>query len=342
MLRSALLLIAFAVIPVTHAAAQQRYELTDGQWQQLTPPDPDSPEGKLEAIRKLIAEGHGEKAEDLAADWIEANPNHAMLVEAYLLRGDARVSQKDYWNALYDYEAVIRLYPGSEQYQTALEREFEIARLYVNGLNRKLLGMPILSAESDGEELLIRCQERAPGSEVGERASITLADYYFKTGDMYQASEAYDLFLINYPQSDQREWAMLRLIVSNLARFKGEEFDPTGLLEARQRLKDYFAQFPAAAELNEAQGWVFRIEESLALEDYAIARWYQKRGERVSAIYLYRRVIEQYPGTGASQQAIDRLKGLDAPIVARHKHEKKSDDAPDATDTPAPESNVEG
>lgn len=320
MLRSAtLLLAALLALPAANTFAQQRYELTEGEWLAHTPPDPDSNEGKLEAIRKLIAEGRGKKAQELAGDWIEANPNHPLLVEAYLLRGDALVAQKDYWNSLYDYESVIRLYPGSEQYHVALEREYEIARLYVGGTNRHLLGMQILSAKSDGEELLIRCQERAPGSEVGERASITLADYFFDEGDMYQASEAYDLFLLNYPYSDHREWAMLRLIVSNLARFKGEEFDPTGLLEARQRLRDYFQQYPAAAELNEAQGWLFRIDESLALEDYAIARWYERRGERVSAIYLYRRIVEQYPGSGAAQQALDRLKAMDAPLVAKHK-----------------------
>lgn len=296
--------------------AQQRYTLDQGEWVAQSPPDPDSPQGKLEAIRKAIAEGRGERAEDLATRWIEDNPNHPMLVEAYLLRGDAKVARRRYWRSLYDYETVIRLYPGSEQYHVALEREFEIARLYVNGLNRHLLGMRLLDATPDGEELLIRCQERAPGSELGERASITLADYYFDDGDMYQASEAYDLFLINYPHSEHREWAMLRLIVANLARFKGEEFDPTGLIEARQWLRDYLEQYPAAAELNEAQGWLFRIEESLALEDYVIARWYEQRNEDVSAAYLYHRLIERYPGTGAAQQALDRLESLGQSLAA--------------------------
>jgi len=336
MLRCAPLLVAAAIVlSASSLVAQQRFELTEGRWIAKEPPDPNSAEGRLEAIRKLIAEGRGKDAQKLATVWIDDNPNHPLLVEAYLLRGDALVTQEQYWKSLYDYESVIRLYPGSEQYHVVLEREFEIARLYVNGLNRHFLGMQILSAKSDGEELLIRCQERAPGSEVGERASLTLADHFFNEGDMYQASEAYDLFLLNYPYSDQREWALLRLIVANLARFKGEEFDPTGLLEARQRLQDYFTQYPAAAELNEAQGWIFRIEESLALEDYAVARWYEKRGERISAIYLYRRVIEQHPGTGASQQAIDRLEGLDAPVVANQKP------AP-AVNPPEQESNVEG
>ncbi len=295
--------------------AQQRYELSDGQWVAQTPPDPASPEGKLETIRKTIAEGDGEAAVKLADEWIAAYPNHNMLVEAYLLRGDAKVAQRRYWRALYDYEAVIRLYPGSEQYATALEREYEIARLYVTGLKRHFMGMRILDASDDGEELLIRCQERAPGSEIGERASMTLSDYYFDKGDMSQAAEAYDLFLENYPESRQREWAMLRLIQANLARFKGPQFDPTGLLEARQRLADYSEQFPAAAERLGSDALMVRIDESLALEDYVIARWYEKRQLHVSAVYLYRRVIARYPQTGAAQQAQDRLKAMHEPIV---------------------------
>lgn len=309
-----LVLTAAMLLAPLPASAQERYQLEQGHWQPQPAPDPDSPEGKLQAIRKALAAEQASEAQDLAHQWIREYPNHPLLVEAYLLRGDAKTARRRYYEALFDYEQVIRFYPASEQFHTALEREYEIARLFIAGMNRHFLGLRILPAKDEGEELLIRIQERAPGSELGERASLTLADYYYDEGQMTSAAEAYDLFLVNYPPSQRREWAMLRLIQANLARFKGPEFDSTGLIEAAQRLKTYQDEFPAAADRIGADALRVRINESLARKDYLTARWYERRGERVGAAHLYRRLVQDYPLTAAAKTAIERLEALDVPL----------------------------
>lgn len=292
------------------AVAQERYRLSDEGWDAVQPPEPGSPEAELQAIRTALAEGHADRARELADAWIEQHPNHPLLVEAYLLRGDAKSANRRYYRALFDYEYVIRVYPASEQFHTALEREYEIARLYVNGLNRFFLGFRILPAEGEGEELLIRIQERAPGTAIGEKAMLTLADYYFRKAQMDLAADAYDLFLQNYPDSDHREWAMLRLIQANLARFKGPAFDATGLIEAAQRLKMYRDEYPAAAERLGADALLVRIDESLALKELVTAEWYEVRHLPVSAAYVYSRVVDEYPQTAAAHTALARLQAL--------------------------------
>ncbi|MEM8739830.1 MAG: outer membrane protein assembly factor BamD, partial [Planctomycetota bacterium] len=111
----------------------------------------------------------------------------------------------------------------------------------------------------------------------------------------------------NYPQSTKREWAMLRLIQASLARFRGPRFDTTGLLEAQQRLREYRDAYPAAADRIGAEALEVRINESLALRDLTNADWYLKRGKRVSAAVLYRRVIQEYPQSVAARRAIEQL-----------------------------------
>jgi len=298
------------------AHAQQHYRLQNEQWRAQSPVDPDSPEGQLLAIRRAIADDQPGRAEALASEWIDAYPNHPKLVEAYLLRGDARIAQGDYYKSLFDYEFLIRTYPASEQYMTALEREYEIARRFAGldgpAVKRKLWGLRIVSAKGEAEEIFIRIQERAPGSPIGEKASIALGDHYFKEAEMGLAAEAYDLFLTNYPRSRFRERAMLRLIQSNLARFKGPNFDPTGLIEAQQRLRSFREQFPAAADRIGADALLVRINESLARKAFEIARWYDRRDETFSAAYLYQRVIHDFPQTAAGNAAKQRLSDFDA------------------------------
>ncbi len=305
--------VALLLVLGAPAGAQERYDLRGGEWQPQPTHPPDSAEGELQAIRKLLAQGDGREAEKRAASWIKRRPNHPDLVEAHLLRGDARSARGRYYEALYDYEFVIRYYPATEQYQTALEREYEIARIFTAGLNRHFLGFRLLPADGEGEELFIRIQERAPGSPLGEKASLGLADYYFDQGQVDLAAEAYDLFLENYPRSAQREWAMLRLIQASLARFRGPEHDPTGLFEAGQRLRMYREEFPASADRIGADALLVRINESLAAKDYTSARWYERRNRDVSAAFLYRRVVEDYPQTAAAQSALARLEALEVP-----------------------------
>ena len=301
----------------TPCQGQEVYELEDGQWLKERSVPPDSMEGKLQTARKLLAQDDPNQAMKLLNQWIKDYPNSPLQAEARLLLGDAKTQKRHYYRALFDYEFVIRAYPASEQFATALEREYEIARLFVNGMNRRLLGMRILPAEGEGEELLIRIQERAPGSEIGEKASLELADYYYRAGEMINASDAYDLFLINYPNSVNREWAMLRLIQANLARFKGPQFDPTGLIDARTRLLQYQREYPAAAERIGADALIVRISQSMARKDLVTAMWYEQTKKNVSAAYLYRRLIEDHPESPAAEEAVMRLAALPLPATAK-------------------------
>ncbi|MEM1109111.1 MAG: outer membrane protein assembly factor BamD [Planctomycetota bacterium] len=294
---------------------QTSYELTDDGFEAIAVPEPGSPEAELAEARRLIAQGTPHKVFKLLDQWFTDHPGHPLTVEARLLRGDANAAQGEYYLALFDYEEVITFYPASEQFWTALEREYEIGVLYTTGFKRKLFGIRWLPAEGEGAELLIRVQERAPGSDIGERASIALADHYFRSRQMPLATDAYDLFLINYPQSELRQWALLRLIQASLARFKGPEFDATGLIDAAERLGQYRDEFPAAAESVGVEALLIRIRESLARRDFASANWYDRTGQTVSAVLLYRRLIEEYSDTAAARDAVARLEKLGEPPV---------------------------
>ena len=266
--------------------AQTSYELTDRGFEALSVPEPGSPEARLAEARKRIAQDQPKKALELVGQWLLDHPEHPLGVEARLLRGDAHAAAGDYYLALFHYEDLVTFFPASEQFWAALEREYEIGVLYTSGFRRKLWGVRWLPAEGEGAELLIRIQERAPGSDVGERASLALADHYFGAGEIPLATDAYDLFLVNYPQSDHRQWALLRLIQASLARFKGPEFDATGLIDAQERLHQYRQEFPAAADRIGTEALLVRIRESLARRDLASAAWYQRTGQDLSLIHI--------------------------------------------------------
>jgi len=283
-----------------------------GRWVRTEAPAEGTPSGELAAARKALANGEAGRSYRLADRWVReyGRSGHPQLAEGILLRGDACAAMGDEFQALFDYERVILDHPDSPAFVTAVERELSIATAYVNGTKRKgHLGLRINDASRTGEELLIRVQERMPGSQIAEQAGIELADYYYyRERDLRLAAEAYELFVENYPLSRWRMKAMRQRIYANIGRFKGPKFDASGLVEARFLIEDFAGEFPAEAErAGLSDALVARIDESIAAQKLDKAKWYLRRGDVVSARFVLRRLRRDYPTTVAATRALEIL-----------------------------------
>ncbi|GJM19215.1 MAG: hypothetical protein DHS20C14_14280 [Phycisphaeraceae bacterium] len=292
-------------------AQSQEFVLSDddaGQaWVSTNAPAPGTDEAFIADVRVLLAQGEPEKAKSLLNDWIKANErtSNPNLGEAFLLRADAWFAMDREYKSLFDYEVVIRDFPDSDAFPVAIEREFEIGRMYLDGLRRRLFGMRIEPARGLGEELLIRVQERMPGSRLAEEAAITLADHFYDRRQLDLAGDMYAIFLANYPRSEHREAALLRQIDCNVAQFKGPQYDGATLIEARLLLDDYAANYPtAAARSGFTEGLETWIDESAAQQMLEAASWYFGQNDDPSARLTLRRLIRRHPESAAAREAV--------------------------------------
>ncbi len=308
LLRPLRALAALAALAASSAALAQaeRYELdTLDRWTRAAEIDPASEEAQLLAARRALVNGEASRAKNLANSFLERLPLSPYRADALLVRGDATLAEGDEFQALFDYEEVARRYPGSEVFIPALEREFEIARSYARGLKKRLFGtVRILDSSEEAQELLIRIQERLPGSELAERAGMELSDYYFDRREMMMAAESYRLFIENYPRSPQVTKARLRLIYASIAGFRGPEYDASGLLEARARLQSLQALQPGLAQQVGTTALLARIEESQAAKFLSTASWYLEIGDPISAELSVRRLVQRHPTSIAAIEAL--------------------------------------
>ncbi len=300
------LLVAAGMITGRVDAQTQEFELgQDDRWESTSTEEASLQKRQLLSARRAILEGNPQRGKDLASAFIDRYPNAPTRAEAYLIRGDALLAMGDEYEALFEYEEIARNYPNSPAFVTALEREFEIAQEYANGRYRKLLTLfRIVPATDEAQELLIRIQERLPGSRLAEQAGMALADYYFRVRDLRMAAEAYDLFLENYPRSKDVNKARLRLIYSYLADYRGPKYDSTGLQEARLRLEDLRANEPGLAQRIGAESLLVRIYESDASKLLTTAQYYLSVADPISAEYTIRALITRYPNSIASLEAL--------------------------------------
>lgn len=269
------------------------------------PADPDRQQ--LDRARQLLASNQPKKARELLDDWLDEDDfdTSPYRAEALRLRADAKFASGRDFKALYDYEEVIRTYPESAEYVKAVEREVEIAKLYLGGLRKRFLWFRLESLRGIGEELLIRAQERMPGSLLAEDAAITLADHYFDRRQLELASDMYEIFLQNFPNSPHRQHAMQRNVYANIARYKGPRYDGSVLLDSRLLIEDFARDYPAEAErAGLTTALVVRLDESAAAQELESARWYIRVGDGPAARFVLTRLIRDHTGTVAATEGL--------------------------------------
>jgi tetratricopeptide (TPR) repeat protein len=344
MLRPLLIAAASLGLAAPLFAQSTEFNLSDsGEWVVLQAPAAGTDDATIGQTRSLLARGDARGAYRIIDDWIDANERTAspLLPEALRLRGDALTASGDEYEALYDYERVIREFSATPEYVTAVERELEIGMRYVRGLERKFFGVRVVPAEDIGEELLIRVQERMPGSRVAERAGIELADYYFADRDLEMAEEAYDLFMENYPQSSYSQKAMQRRVYATIAKFKGPRYDGAPLKDADILIDRFQDLYPAAArDAGLDEGLQTRIDESGAEQLMESASWYLQRGDDTAARYTLNRLLTRHPQTATAQRAMDFMRDrnweLPAPPERERPNEQPATTPPAAKNPPAP------
>jgi outer membrane protein assembly factor BamD (BamD/ComL family) len=311
--RSARLLAAAvaSLFAATATAQQQVYEITGSGLKQTKAPEPGSDEATIAQARRLTADGNPSQAIDLLDAWIETNETarNQWLPDAFLARGDAHLADDDEYKALVDYERITRDYAGSDLFVKALERELDIAKMYLGGLRKKSLGLfRIDSGIPIAEEIIMRINERLPGSRLAERAMLMLADYYYDERDLRMAAESYDVFLTLFPRSEHRQKAMQRRVYANIAQFKGPRYDASGLVDAKFLVQRYQTQYPLDAErIGLDDTLTARLDEQTARQLLEVAAWYERRGDPPSQRLTLQRLVLRHPQTGAAKIAADIL-----------------------------------
>lgn len=281
---------------------------SDDRWVPPADSDPESPASQLRQAQLALARGDASRAYNLATGWLDRFPADPLRAHALLLKGDALLAKGDEYTALFDYEELAQRYPGSDVFVIALQREYEIAKAYANGLRKKFFGtFRWLNADDEAQEILIRIQERLPGSQLAEQAGMELADFYFRKRNLPLAAEAYDLFVQNYPRSLNVEKARLRLIYALCGSYKGPKYDARGLFEASARLKELQALDPITAQRVGADALLVRIYESEATKILYEAGWYEFMGDPISCELYIRRLVTQYPKSIATLLALREI-----------------------------------
>lgn len=297
-------------------AESLRFDSAKGQWIELPPPVPGTPEGDLQIARAQYAEGDHSRAKRSVKKWLKQHGElHELYPAAMLLKARIRIAQRDYYKAHKELSALLAEFVGTEYADDAVNLEFIIAEVFLSGTKRKFLGMRILKADDVGLAILDDLANNHPGTNIAELAMLTKADYYYRTSDYPFAEHEYAALMREFPRSRYVRKAMLHSARSALASFPGVPFDDAPLIEAEERFSQYVSQYPGSAE-QEGIGLVLNdISQTRAAKEFHVGRYYERVHRPRAAAFYYRSTRENWPDTVAALQAEERLRTMGFPLV---------------------------
>ena len=309
------------LISSCRVASGQAFRLNEEDgWSPLPEPAAGSAEEGLRNARRAIAKEAWDQAETICRDWlarftstaqirpllgdqdvpvVEVEQAQSPLVgDVRLLLGDALRARGELYPAAVEYETVARTYPDSPAWLDAVERCYEIAVIWANKEPEFLLGIfPVSDWTEEVEELLIRVQERVPGSILAERAGFALMEFYFRNENYRLTADMAAIVLENHPTTPQADLARRRIVDANRRLWKGPENDLSGLEEASSILSYFIAEDPVAAQRIDSAQQLREVQEDLVQSQWLTAKWYLRSGDPVSAAYEVSRLSDRFSDT---------------------------------------------
>jgi outer membrane protein assembly factor BamD (BamD/ComL family) len=236
-------------------------------------------------------------------------PSSAHREEAMWLRAGILFDQKDYYKAYEQYEELLTQYAGNVHYRDALLKEIEIAELFLGPARRRVLGIPLLSGETEAIEILRRVYEHQPAGDLADDVVLRIADYNWSKGRWIEAEDYYDKYCREYPNGDAILHAELRRAKCAIERCRGPRYDVTCLQLAYDRLRQYQRKFPAEASREGVPDLLVAVRDRQASALYEIAARYRRSGKPLAAAFYAERLQERYPDSPWSVKAGEFLAG---------------------------------
>jgi len=284
-------------------AQEEEREFVGGKWVKPADPTQTGPAGDLARIRLKIQNQEGSAALSLAKAFLKNYPDEPGREEAIYLAGQAEMIRGMYYQAFEWFKRQWDEYPSGALSEKALQKEYEIANAFLAGKKRVFAGIFHLPARSEGQEILARIAEQAPGSTIAEMALLCVVEDHVAHREYADAAVAYDRCLELFPKSGKAKDVTLQAARATLASYKGTQFDPTPLIEARQRFSQFQKDYPQSAQKAGVSETLQHIERKRAADDFAAAQLYERTGHKQAAAFYYRIVRDTYPDTDLAPKA---------------------------------------
>ncbi|MCX7927182.1 MAG: outer membrane protein assembly factor BamD [Candidatus Omnitrophica bacterium] len=212
------------------------------------------------------------------------------------------------YEAFKEYQKVIDTYPFSERIGEVIERQYAIGEAFMLGkAKRKALGLE-LPVDNPALEIFAKVVENSPYGALAAKAQYQLGMVYKNLGQYYEAEEAFNKVINNYPDSEWAQSAKFQIAACRALASRGPAYDQGSTKEAREKFQEFILSSPQTPLVNEAENRLKELSEKEAESNYQIGRFYEKQRDYKAAEIYYNATIEVAPESPWAVRAMERLK----------------------------------
>ena len=234
--------------------------------------------------------GKLKQARDLYRSIVRNYPNTKVAAEAQFRNAQIRDQEGNGRKAYDEYKTLITKYRGSPHFQTAIERQFNIAeRLRTSG-KKGFLGLGAAIQPSELKKMYEQIADSAPRTQYAPRSLMAMGDIAAQQAQKPEAIGHYQMVVDNYlgtPYASDAQFEIYKLRGQTAERSNSPSEDRAQVDAGL----DFVAQNPQDQRSEQVKAGLQQIEERSLEKMFNTGQFYEKSGKPDSALVYYREIV---------------------------------------------------
>src|SRR6266705_3526469 len=245
---------------------------------------------------------------------VKRHPKDALAPTALFRAAQLQEQTRQYTPAADSYLQLVERYPSSPHFDDAIEGQFRVGEIYLNGKKLKVLGIPIASALDRAVTIFENVVRTAPYGRYTARAQFNIGMAREKQGANDAAIQAYQAVVDKFPNEPIAVDAQYQIGYIWFTAARTGTKDIAAVSNARTAFQDFLFHYPNSEKAAQARANLELLEHKETTSSYQVAKFYDKQKYYRAAVIYYNEVIRQQPGSTESNLAKKRIDQLRAKV----------------------------
>ena len=259
-------------------------------------------------------EGNMKRAIKAYKNLVKRHPKDALAAGALYRAAELQEQTHQYMPAADSFRQLVERYPASPHFEEAIEGQFRIGEIYLNGKKLRLLGIPIASSLDRAITIFASVVRTAPYGKYTARAQFDIGLAREKQGVQEAAIEAYQAVVDKFPTEPVAVDAQYQIGYIWFHAARAGTKDMAAADNAKTAFQDFLFHYPNSEKAAQARANLELLERKQTASSFQVAKFYDKQKYYRAAVIYYNEVIRQRPGSTESDQAKKRINELRAKV----------------------------
>jgi outer membrane protein assembly factor BamD len=243
---------------------------------------------------------------------VKRHPKDALAPTALYRAAQLQEQTHQFTPAADSYLQLVERYPSSAHFDDAMEGQFRVGEIYLNGKKLRILGIPVASALDRAVSIFANVVRTAPYGRYTARAQFDIGLAREKQGANDAAIQAYQAVVDKFPNEPIAVDAQYQIGYIWFTAAQLGTNDAAAAGSAKTAFQDFLFHYPKSEKAAQARKNLDILEHKQTSNSYKVAKFYDKQKYYRAAVIYYNEVIRQQPGSQESNEAKKRIDQLRA------------------------------